>query len=114
MITLKLLFFILGCYGVTLLITQSKIFKPIREFFKDKINFIYELLNCSMCTGFWVGGFGALILKFSPSYLLFADLNTSLWNMFTYIIFDAAFISGMMWILHLIQLNLEKYVKDEI
>ena len=42
---MALLFFILGCYGFTTLIVQSKIMKPIRDFFNGRVNFVYELLN---------------------------------------------------------------------
>lgn len=45
----------IACIGLTLIITQSKIFAPIRNFIESKNEKLGELINCSMCTGFWVG-----------------------------------------------------------
>ena len=45
----------IACIGLTLIITQSQIFKPIRDFVESKNEKLGELINCSMCTGFWVG-----------------------------------------------------------
>ena len=111
---MALLFFILGCYGFTLLVVESKIMEPVREFFKDRVNFVHKLLNCMMCTGFWVGLFFTIGFKFSPSYQLFSDTNTSLVKLAFYTIFDASFISGIVWLIWLIQLNLERHVEDKL
>ena len=45
---------VISCVGLTMIITQSYIFKPIREYFKEAKH-LYKLLNCTMCMGFWVG-----------------------------------------------------------
>lgn len=111
---MALLFFILGCYGVTTLIVQSKIMEPVREFFKDRVEFVYKLLNCMMCTGFWVGLFFTLGFKFSPTYELFSGVHTGIIRLAFYSLFDSAFISGVIWLIYLIQLNLERHVKDEL
>jgi hypothetical protein len=111
---MMLLYFIMGCYGITLLVVQSKIMEPVREFFKDRVNFVYKLLNCMMCTGFWVGLFFTLGFKFSPSYDLFSGSHSNTLQLIAYTIFDASFISGIIWLLYLIQLNLERHVKDEL
>ena len=44
-----------ACIGLTLIITQSKIIAPIRNFVEARSEKLGELINCSMCTGFWVG-----------------------------------------------------------
>jgi hypothetical protein len=111
---MMLLYFIMGCYGITLLLVQSKIMEPVREFFKDRVNFVHKLLNCMMCSGFWVGLFFSLGFKFSPSYDLFSAAHSNILQLITYSIFDASFISGVIWLLYLIQLNLERHVKDEL
>ena len=111
---MMLLYFIMGCYGITLLVVQSKIMEPVREFFKGRVNFVYKLLNCMMCTGFWVGLFFTLGFKFSPSYDLFSGITSNTLQLIAYTIFDASFISGVIWLLYLIQLNLERHVKDEL
>jgi len=41
--------------SITLIITTSKLFKPLREFLTSKSMFVGKLLNCSLCTGVWVG-----------------------------------------------------------
>ena len=42
-----LLTFILACYGMTMIVVYGKIF--------DKVRPDWEVLKCTMCTGFWVG-----------------------------------------------------------
>lgn len=63
------LFYMLVYYGLTAIIVDSKIVKPIREYLKGKSEFLKGLLGCYQCTGFWVG---ALIFIFMPysSFLL--------------------------------------------
>ena len=107
---MDVLFFILACYGITLLIVQSRIMSPVREIFNGRVNFLYHLLNCMMCTGFWVGLFTSIIYNFSPSYITLNGGGSS----FLYNLLDAAFTSGCIWLIFLVQLNLERYVKDEI
>ena len=111
---MALLYFIVGCYGFTTILVQSKIMEPVREFFKGRVNFMYKLLNCMMCTGFWVGLFFTLGFKFSPSYEMFSDTHTNAIKLAFYTLFDASFISGTIWLIYLIQLNLERHVKDEL
>ena len=50
---MQLLSFILACYGMTMILMYGRIFNKIRP--------DWELLKCSMCTGFWVGLFIWLI-----------------------------------------------------
>jgi hypothetical protein len=42
-----LLLYILICYGITTVLTQSYILKPIRP--------KHKFFHCYMCVGFWVG-----------------------------------------------------------
>ncbi len=98
----------LGCYGVTMLIVQSKIMKPIREFFKGRIGFIYNLIHCMMCTGFWVGFLSCIFFNCSLTYEVIGGGSSLIW----FHLFDASLISGVIWFLYLIQLNLEKNVGD--
>jgi Na+/H+-dicarboxylate symporter len=111
---MALLYFIAGCYGFTMLVVQSKIMEPFREFFKGRVNFMYKLLNCMMCTGFWVGLFFTLGFKFSPSYEMFSDTHTNVVKLISYTIFDASFMSGVIWLIYLLQLNLERHVEDKL
>jgi hypothetical protein len=109
-----ILFYLLGCYGLTTIIVQSKIMEPVRVSFKDTVPFMYKLLTCMMCTGFWVGVITSTGFKYSISYSIFASGNTNILELICYTVFDGAIVSGIMWLVYLIQLNLERHVKDEL
>ena len=47
------IWFCLISYGLTQILVYGKIFDPIRP----KSGKLGQLLNCTMCTGFWVGLF---------------------------------------------------------
>lgn len=102
---LGLILFYLVCYGLTTIIVQSKIFKPIREYFKNRVPFLYSLLNCMMCTSFWVGLFVVILLGFSPVLLyLVADVyRVGLFVVF----FDSCSVVGVTWLIHTIQIYFE-------
>jgi hypothetical protein len=51
--------------SITIIITTSKLFKPLREFLTTKSVFVGKLLSCSLCTGVWVG----LAFCFVPEYV---------------------------------------------
>jgi len=52
---LTFLKFLLATIGLTFIVTQSKLFDPIRKFFGKIHKKIEYLLNCPMCFGFWAG-----------------------------------------------------------
>ena len=78
------LLWVLVAFGMTEIITLSKIFKPVREFTEEKIPFLGDMLACSMCTSFWVGGFLSLTYL-SPTNNIF---------------FDACLATACVWLLH--------------
>lgn len=86
----NIIIFLLTAYGITTAIVQSKIAEPFREYFKYRSEFIYKLLNCMMCTGFWVS---ILVSLFIP---------------LTNFLFDGFFGLGGVWLLYMLQLYLEK------
>jgi hypothetical protein len=88
--------------------------EPIRLIFKETVPFMYKLLTCMMCMGFWVGIITATGFKYSISYSIFSVAETSVLELVSYTIFDGAIVSGVMWLTYLIQLNLERHVKDEL
>jgi hypothetical protein len=47
--------FIFATVGITMIITISSVFLPIREFVESQSRPLGELIGCSMCTGFWMG-----------------------------------------------------------
>jgi hypothetical protein len=52
----NLLFCIIGSVGMTHIVVEGEIFRPIREFVeKYTFNFLSKLINCYQCTGFWCG-----------------------------------------------------------
>ena len=112
---IKLIFFLMGCYGISTILVQSKIMEPLRSYFKTKNTYLHKLSTCMMCTGFWVSIISSFSLQYSISYNIFADGDfINVFDFFFYLIFDASFISGMIFLIYLIKLNLERYVKDEI
>lgn len=110
---ITLIYFILICYGLTSIVVQSKLFKPFRETIKIKSNFFGSLLNCMMCFGFWVGLFVVSVLGFSPTTILFGGVNLNLLNKVIFTIFDAAFISGVVYYINIVELYIESKLPDE-
>jgi len=49
---------LLGLIGITVIVTQSKIFEPIRKLVDSIHSFLGGMISCAMCAGFWVGLFG--------------------------------------------------------
>lgn len=56
---LDFIIFILSTIGLTFIVTQSYIFKPLREKITKINKYLGKLLHCTMCFGFWSG----LIIK---------------------------------------------------
>jgi len=57
---MDLIIFLLSTIGLTFIITQSYIFKPIRNYLTSVNKSIGKLIHCSQCTGFYIG----IILQF--------------------------------------------------
>jgi hypothetical protein len=110
---LGLIYFIFICYGITSIVVQSKLFKPLRETIKNKSYFFGSLLNCMMCFGFWVGLFVVPVLSFSPTAILFGEINLDLLQRIIFTIFDAAFISGIVYYINIIELYIESKLPNE-
>ncbi len=50
----EFLMFFLGTTGFTIIIVASYLFEPIREYLSSKSSYVEKLINCTMCSGFWV------------------------------------------------------------
>ena len=61
---MNLLYFVLCCYGLTLVGVYGKILDPIRP----TKGFFGELFECPMCFGFWVGVFIAGLNPFTELF----------------------------------------------
>ena len=59
--TESMIYFILGCSGITIIITMSALFEGFRKLFKKQA-FLYKLLTCPMCFGVYVGA-GAFAIQ---------------------------------------------------
>lgn len=58
--------FILACYGMTMILMYGKILNRIRP----KTGFFGSMLECSMCTGFWVGIFNSFLINLSLNFFI--------------------------------------------
>ena len=105
---MELLVIILVGYSISNIIVFGSIFSGLRttaEVYSP--NFFGKLLNCMMCTPWWVGCFlsvGSQITEytqFSPFY------SSGLENMYLSVFLDACLISGTTWLIHTVQEKLE-------
>jgi hypothetical protein len=85
---IEIFLFIAVGVGITNLLVNASILEPFRNFFGGLGQKYNELINCMLCTGFWVGIFlaifwpalptviasGVLISLFSQMYGTFIDL----------------------------------------
>jgi hypothetical protein len=112
---LTLLYLILGCYGVTSIIVQSKLFKPLRTWVEGKSTFFGKLINCMLCSGFWVGLLTVVIFNMSPAYSFLGgySLLPEIVARCVYVVFDGAFIASMIYHINLIELYIESKLPYE-
>lgn len=59
---MNLLWFVLTSYGLTQILVYGKIFNKIRP--------THSFFHCSMCVGFWVGGFLCMINQFTELFIV--------------------------------------------
>jgi hypothetical protein len=57
---------ILGLVGITIIITAGSIFEELRNNIAEKSVVLGKLINCPMCTGFWVGFFFGFMDGMAP------------------------------------------------
>ena len=88
-------------YGITLIVTGSHLFKPVRRR-TEPYPYLYKLFSCPMCFSFWVGiAFG--IRGIGPGQFLPLSLIER-------ILSDGCAASAACWIIHvlLVRLGSEK------
>lgn len=71
-----MIFWLFLTYGITLIITGSSIFRPIRQ--RDPSG----LLRCPMCTGWWVGLGVSFAFHLGPAVLMPSRFMEALANAF--------------------------------
>ncbi len=88
-----LFLFLLASAGMTIIVTKSLIFKPIRDYFsfhegnsaKDKINkFIHKLLTCPLCFGFHAGIITVCLMHFDWGMWICYGFASSFFAWFTW------------------------------
>ncbi len=87
-------------YGICQIIVEGTILSKFRMFLLGKSKFLFTLITCMICTGFWVGVIISL-LYFSPTKQWLSNEN---------FILDGFFSSAIVWHIHLFE-NL--FVNDE-
>lgn len=88
-------------YGISAIITMSKIFEPIRIIAaRHSPNFWRYLTSCMQCLPFWVGIFVSVFMG-TPVHLNQEILPEFLHMFFTYL-FTGAFFSGVSFLIHTI------------
>lgn len=102
---MEILIFAFLCYGISNIIVFGSIFKGLRFIFK-KYNpgFLGILIECMMCTSFWVGIFvtffmGSPVITYYPEL---EKLGLIFW------LFMGSLSSGLVWFIHTIQEWFEK------
>jgi len=105
---MELLLIILAGYSISNIIVYGSIFEGMRETAETySPNFFGKLVNCMMCTPWWVGFFLSLgsqisgYTQFSPFY------NYGLEISYLSVFLDACLVSGTTWLIHTIQEKLE-------
>jgi hypothetical protein len=74
-----LIFYLLSCAGTTIILVQGVIFQWMRDGFE---NFgLGKLINCSMCTGFWVGVFLAIMFGLKDEWIFYAGTASSVFSL---------------------------------
>ena len=74
---------ILGLVGITIIITSSVFFESVRERVSNYSQVLGELINCPMCTGFWVGLFFGFVSGIAPPVIIGGLVSLLSWSIYT-------------------------------
>lgn len=67
---MNILFFILGTIGASIMLAESQLLSPTREYIK-KWEKLYYLITCYQCNSFWIGlFFGYFLISNNWCFLL--------------------------------------------
>jgi hypothetical protein len=84
----------LAVYGTTTIVTESKLFAPLRAGVSRRSAFLGTLFSCAMCFGFWVGAAYSML-----GLSLVAGSSPAWWPIWLRAITDGAAGAGVSWIL---------------
>lgn len=81
-----MLTYLLGCAGVTLILTRSSLLAALRAWIASRAPLAGKLVECPMCAGFWVGALSTGFNLGSPPLMAvmsaFASaLGVALWDL---------------------------------
>ena len=62
----EFLTFTLSCAGFTVILVLSHILDPLRVYIESVSEALGKLINCTMCTGFWVGVCSSAFFDINP------------------------------------------------
>ncbi|WP_242202057.1 hypothetical protein [Aestuariivivens insulae] len=103
---MDLLTTILTVYGISAIITISKLFEPLRDLAeKHSPNFWKYLTSCMQCLPFWVGLLVSLVTE-APLVVSCELFHPLLNGFFTYV-FSGAFFSGTTMLIHTLFVRLK-------
>lgn len=106
--------YILLSYGITNIMVFGSIFKEWRDFWEYfSPGFFGKLFGCPMCLSTWVGFFLSIVFNLHGIKTPITDLGMDFgfWS----VLFDGAFTSGSVWVLHTIQEFFERgFQKDDV
>ena len=76
--------------AISFTITETKVFKPLREWLKKRSNFLGDLFACGYCLGHWIAF--ALVAVYKPKLVEF-------WWLLDYFLtaIVIAWVSGFQW-----------------
>jgi hypothetical protein len=66
MALVNFLLFLLGSTGLTILLTKGGILEFFRDWISDSSERLGYLVNCPMCSGFWIGLASGFVTGYSP------------------------------------------------
>lgn len=85
-----LAFIVMSSVGLTIILTESFLFEPAREYISKKSDKIGYLVSCPMCMGVWTGACVSLFYGLDPFKVamltsLFSFIIMSLINTLSYL-----------------------------
>lgn len=109
---MNLIISILIVYGMSAIVTQSKIFEPLRDFAAKKSpNFWKHLTSCMQCFPFWGGVFVSLIIG-TPFQIDNDQLPLVLNSFFTFLFVGSLF-SGTTMFINTIHLYIKSIIVEK-
>jgi integral membrane sensor domain MASE1 len=74
---------ILGLVGITVIITAGSIFEEIRNKVSESSVVLGKLINCPMCTGFWIGFFFGFTVDMGPAIIVGGLVSLLSWTIYS-------------------------------